>query len=74
MTSQVDRAEGIHAKIERAKEHFRQLGSEVTEFLKSDPYRLVTERELDTGYHVIRVTVREKPTSPVGNDRWRCRP
>jgi hypothetical protein len=53
-----DRLLGIRAKIERAKHHVRDLESRILAFRETDPYRLLCEKDSQTGERIFRVQVR----------------
>lgn len=56
----------IRAKVERAKQHLRDLEIERDRFLKADPYRVVHERDAETGHHVYRVYDLKTPPGELG--------
>jgi hypothetical protein len=53
--------QGIGAKIERAKEHLRDLESEVRRFFEANPYQVVVSEQPATGDLVYRVHVVAPP-------------
>lgn len=53
--------DGIRIKVERAKEHVRNLEVLVQRFLQSNPYQVIHEDEPDTGDWVFRVKVLQQP-------------
>ena len=54
---------GVRVKIDRAKQHFKDLEAEISAFLSSHPYTLVVQLEATSGEHVYRVSVNaEIPT------------
>jgi hypothetical protein len=61
MPTPSDRAAGIYVKVERAKEHVRDLETLVQGFLQSNPYEIVVQDEPDTGDRVFRVKVNSEP-------------
>lgn len=61
MTSTNDRTAGVYVKVNRAKEHVRDLETLVQRFLQTNPYTIVVQDEPDTGDRVFRVKVLRKP-------------
>lgn len=55
------RLDGILAKIERAKEHVRDLDCRIAAFRKTEPYRIVADQEAKPPNRVYRVQVRSQP-------------
>ena len=53
--------QGIWLKIERAREHVRDLETRMIAFMRQKPYRAVLSRETATGQHVISARVEEQP-------------
>jgi len=49
-------------KIERARQHVRELGEELAEYVKTKPYRVVVEKDTDSENHLW--TLREKNEVP----------
>ena len=60
MTRQPDFT-GVRIKVERAKEHFRDLQARYERFLEAKPYRAIRDDESHTGGLVWRVEVSEQP-------------
>jgi hypothetical protein len=54
------RLAGIRLKIERAKEHIRDLENRLLAFRKTDPYGLRSENDPQTGDRSYRVQVRSQ--------------
>jgi hypothetical protein len=54
-------SDGPRIKIQRAKKHIYELDAEVRAFLGTNPYRVFTEDEADTGDKVWRVKVSKQP-------------
>jgi hypothetical protein len=52
-------------KIERAKEHIRNLEAEIEAFLERSPYRVVTEKDSQGG-KVYRAHILEEPPLRLG--------
>jgi hypothetical protein len=52
---------GIWLKVERAKDHVRELDRRVGEFMQRKPYTTAVNREQVTGHHVICALVNEQP-------------
>lgn len=52
---------GIWLKIERAKDHVRDLDLKIDEFMRRKPYAAEVSREQATGHHVISALVSEQP-------------
>jgi hypothetical protein len=52
---------GIWLKIERAKDHVRDLDRRIAEFMLRKPYTATVDREKATGHHVISARVNEQP-------------
>jgi hypothetical protein len=65
MSAGTNRLTGPHIKVERAKEHARQLQSEIEAFLARKPYQLIVESDPDSGDNIYRVKVSEQPPA-----RW----
>jgi hypothetical protein len=53
--------QGIWLKIERAREHVRDLETRMIAFLRQKPYKAVLSQETATGQHVISARVEEQP-------------
>ena len=53
--------QGIWLKIERAREHVRDLETRMIAFLRLKPYKAVLSQETATGQHVISARVEEQP-------------
>src|SRR5829696_2325940 len=60
MTGQPDFT-GVRIKVERAKEHFRDLQARYERFLEAKPYRAIRDDESHTGDLLWRVEVSEQP-------------
>lgn len=60
MTRQPDFS-GVRVKVERAKEHIDYLGTLVRAFFRTEPYKVVSYNELDTGDLVYEVKVLAQP-------------
>ncbi len=58
-------SDGPSVKNQRAKHHIYELDAEIQAFLQSDPYRIFSEEETDSGDKIWRVNVRQQPPS-----RW----
>ena len=56
----------IRLKVERAKQHLRDLEVERDRFMKADPYRIVHERDAETGHNVYRVYDLKTPPAQIG--------
>ena len=54
--------EGSKLKVERAKEHIRQLEAEIRAFHERKPYRIVVEEEPQSGDQIYRVKIKEQPS------------
>lgn len=54
--------EGSKLKLERAKEHIRQLEAEIRSFHERKPYRIVVEEEPQSRDLIYRVKVKEQPS------------
>ena len=55
---------GARLKVERARQHLETLRHETRVFTEGEPYRFVTERDPDTGDHVVRLRV-SQPDIPL---------
>jgi hypothetical protein len=53
--------QGVWLKVERAKEHVRDLETRMIGFMRQKPYRAVLSQEMATGQHVISAQVEEQP-------------
>src|SRR5260370_22435824 len=53
----VDPLYGTRIKIERAKEHVRDLAAEIQVFEAGDPYRVVTDDNTEPGFRLLRVAI-----------------
>ncbi len=53
--------DGVRVKVERAKEHIRDLEASVQEFRRIEPYKVVAYDEPDTGDLVFKVEVSAQP-------------
>jgi len=65
MSKQRDPLEGCRARVERAKEHFQDLRSELRAFMELDPYGIASYDNPAAGEHIYLARVSREP--PV---RW----
>jgi len=62
MDTYLNPLEGSKLKLERAKEHIRQLETEIRAFHERNPYRIVVEEEPQSGDQIYRVKIKEQPS------------